>query len=507
VTAVAPASTELARARGLAARRRLPWVDLDGGGIDPRATAEIPLALMTRFLAVPYAFGENGLKVALADPAVGPLLATEMLVPLEFVVAPRASVTNLLDSLRQARRRPGSLIGIPLVPELGPEPELALLARAADAGATDLHFIPTEWGLSVRARVDGALREIGKIEGSDAATAAVSRLKVRGRLDIGEHRRAQEGRMRLVTGADREFDIRLTLIPTVAGEGAAARFLEHNAKPPSLSEVGMSVDHQLQLERIVNRRRGALLVTGPTGSGKSTTIHAALMDIAIPELDIVTVEDPVEYRFDGIYQIEINPAIGITFESALRTVLRTDPDVVAVGEMRDLVTASTTLKAALSGTFVLSTLHTFDAPAAVTRLLDIGVEPYVIAATVSAVVAQRLVRRLCIYCRERRPVTALERVELGLDDADHHLFDAQGCPLCNRGYRGLVGIHQLMVVDDDIRRLALERAPHAQLLDAARARGMKTLLEDGAAKALAGLTTLDELRHAIAEDGAGAFSG
>lgn len=215
--------------------------------------------------------------------------------------------------------------------------------------------------------------------------------------------------MRIATSSGREFDIRVTVIPTIAGEGAALRLLEHTARPPSLTEVGLSADLQLQLERLVNRRRGALLVTGPTGSGKSTTIYAALNDIADPSLDIVTVEDPVEYRFDGVYQVEVNPAIGVTFESTLRTFLRTDPDVIAVGEMRDLDTAAMTLKAALAGTFVLSTLHTYDAPGAITRLLDIGVEPYVTAATLTAVLAQRLVRRLCIYCRVRRPATTLER--------------------------------------------------------------------------------------------------
>jgi len=500
VTALASPTVELARARGLAARSGIAWVDLDDERVDARAVAKVPLELMARFVAFPYAIEDGTLKVALADPATGPLLAREVPVPLEFVVASRASIAALLDSLRHTRRRHGSLIAVASMAELGAEPEMALIKRAADVGATDLHFIPTEAGLSIRARIDGVLREIASVDDTASATAAISRLKVRARLDIAENRRAQEGRMRIVTDVGREFDVRLTIIPTIAGEGAAVRLLEHDARPPSLSEVGLSVEHQLELERVVNRRRGALLVTGPTGSGKSTTIHAALMDIAVPELDIVTVEDPVEYRFDGVYQIEVNPAIGITFESALRTILRTDPDIVAVGEMRDLDTASTTLKAALSGTFVLSTLHTFDAPAAITRLLDIGVEPYVIAATVNAVVAQRLVRRLCIYCRKRHPVTHVERVELGLGDGEHHLFSAEGCEQCDRGYRGLLGVQQLMVLDDDLRRLALERAPHAQILDAARARGMRTLLEDGAAKALAGLTTLDELRHAIAAD-------
>jgi len=505
MTAVAPGAAELARARGLAQRSRLPWVDLDAEAIDPKAVERLPFELMARYLAVPFGFSGNAVRVAIADPAAAGLVAREVASPLDFVVAPRASIMNLVDSLRQARRS-SSLVAVSPADDLGSEPEMTLLVRAADAGATDLHFVPVEAGISVRARVDGLLREVAAIPEA-LSSACVSRLKVQARLDIGDHRRAQEGRMRVASSSGREFDVRVTIIPTVAGEGASLRLLEHTAKPPTLTEVGLSLTLQLQLERIVNQRHGALLVTGPTGSGKSTTIYAALNDIATPELDIVTVEDPVEYRFDGVYQIEINPVVGITFESALRAILRTDPDVVAVGEMRDLPTASTTLKAALSGTFVLSTLHTYDAPAAVTRLLDIGVEPYVAAATVSAVLAQRLVRRLCIYCRRRRPVTEIERTELGLDDGEHFLFSAVGCPLCDRGYRGQVGVHQLMVMDDELRRLALERPSHAQLREIAMAHGMRSLMDDGATKALGGLTTLDELKRVISGEEGGSLPG
>ncbi|HUZ98051.1 MAG TPA: GspE/PulE family protein [Gaiellaceae bacterium] len=499
MTATAPATAELARARGLAQRSQLPWVDLDAETIDPRAVARLPFELMARNLAVPIGFSGETVRVAIADPAACDLVAREIPASLEFVVAPRDSLMHLLDSLRQTQRT-RTLVALP-AGEVGPELEMALLTGAAEAGTTDLHYVPTELGLSVRARIDGLLREIGLIPGADAA-GAVARLKVKSQLDITEHRRAQEGRMRIATSSGREFDIRLTVIPTIAGEGAALRLLEHTARPPSLTEVGLSADLQLQLERLVNRRRGALLVTGPTGSGKSTTIYAALNDIADPSLDIVTVEDPVEYRFDGVYQVEVNPAIGVTFESTLRTFLRTDPDVIAVGEMRDLDTAAMTLKAALAGTFVLSTLHTYDAPGAITRLLDIGVEPYVTAATLTAVLAQRLVRRLCIYCRVRRPATTLERAELGLDDGEHHLFSATGCPHCDRGYRGQLAVHQLMTMTDELRQLALERAGHAQLRDVALSQGMRSLLDDGVAKALAGLTTLDELKRVVSVEDA-----
>jgi len=265
-----------------------------------------------------------------------------------------------------------------------------------------------------------------------------------------------------------------------------------------LTEIGLSNDVQLELERVLNTRRGALVVTGPTGSGKSTTIYAALADIARPELNVVTVEDPVEYRLNGVYQIEVNPHADVTFESALRSTLRSDPDIVAVGEMRDLATASTTLKAALTGSFVMSTLHTPDAPSALTRLLDMGVEPYITSATLGAVLAQRLVRRLCIHCRQRAHPTRSEVAELGIPE-DEFLFRAVGCEHCDRGYRGQIGIHQLMVVDEQLQELVLARAPYEAVSRAAAARGMRTLWDDGVQKAVAGLTSVDELRRALTD--------
>jgi len=490
----AAAGVELARARGLAERCGLPWIDLEAETIDPQAVGLLPLELLSSALAVPYRLDESTLRIAIADPASRQELAAHVAIPVDFAVASRAAVINVLGSLRQTNRSNGTLIAVE-EPRDAETPEHVFLSRAVEAGATDLHFVPCEAGLAVRARIDGALREIGEIP-AEGGVAAVTRIKVQSRLDISEHRRSQEGRMTVTSASGREFDIRVTTVPAVAGEGAALRILERTGRSPTLTEIGLSDELQLALERVVNDRRGALLVTGPTSSGKSTTIHAALADIVRPELNVVAVEDPVEYRLDGIYQIEVNPHVDLTFESALRSILRTDPDVVAVGEMRDLPTAATTLKAALSGSFVLSTLHTSDAPAAITRLLDMGVEPYVTAATLTAVIAQRLVRRLCVHCRERYAPTPAERAELGLDEGEL-LFKAHGCPECDRGYRGQIGIHQLMLVDDEIRELTLARAPYEAIASTAAAAGTRTLWEDGLAKALAGLTSVDELRAAL----------
>jgi type IV pilus assembly protein PilB len=501
MTRTAQRSSELARARGLAERSDLPWIDLDAELVDPSAAKALSLDVMADALAIPYAFEGRTLKVALADPRTREAVEQASDVPVEFVIASRAAVGNLLGSLRQARRHSGTLVAVDSLSEQtdGPDGvESIFLRRAADAGASDLHFVPCEDGLMVRARIDGVLRQIGHVEPT-IAPAAMQRLKVLSRLDVSEHRRSQEGRMALTVALDRVFDVRITTLPTVTGEGAALRILERTRQPPTLTEIGLSDELQLSLEHVLNKRRGALLVTGPTGSGKSTTIYAALADIARPEVNVVTVEDPVEYRLDGVYQLEVNANVDLTFESALRSILRSDPDVVAVGEMRDLPTATTTLKAALTGSFVLSTLHTRDAPSAVTRLLDMGVEPYVTAATVTAVIAQRLVRRLCVHCREHYRATPAEAAELDLGEEDVVLFRAGGCADCDRGYRGQIGLHQLMLVDDGLTRIILDQGSYEEIANSAAAAGMRTLWDDGLEKALAGLTSVDELRRALVD--------
>jgi type IV pilus assembly protein PilB len=501
VTTTTQRSSELARARGLAERSGLPWIDLDAELVDPSAAKALPFDLMADALAIPYAFEGRTLKVALADPRTRDMVEQAADGPVEFVVASGAAVGNLLGSLRQARKHSGTLVPVDRLSEEteGPDGvESVFLRRAAEAGATDLHFVPCEDGLMVRARIDGVLRQIGHVEPA-IGPAAMQRLKVLSHLDVSENRRSQEGRMTLTTSSDRRFDVRITTLPTVTGEGAALRILERTSQPPTLTEIGLSDELQLSLERVLNKRRGALLVTGPTGSGKSTTIYAALADIASPNVNVVTVEDPVEYRLDGVYQLEVNPHIDLTFEAALRSIVRSDPDVVAVGEMRDRPTATTTLKAALTGSFVLSTLHTRDAPSAVTRLLDMGVEPYVTAATVSAVIAQRLVRRLCVHCREQYRPAPTEAAELELSEDDAVLFRARGCAHCDHGYRGQIGLHQLMLIDDDLTKIILDRGSYEEIAQAAAAAGMKTLWDDGLEKARAGLTSVDELRRALAD--------
>lgn len=490
---------DVARARGLADRSGLPWVDLEAAPIDPAAVEAVPLETLAMATALPYAYDGATLKVALADPATRQAIDDVYPGAIEFGVASRTALTHALDFLRQAERHAVALDATASLfadTNGAVEVEGLYLRRAAEAGASDIHFVPCDDGIAVRARVGGRLREVGSIPAAGAA-AAITRLKVQARVDVGDHRRAQEGRLTIDSGG-RTFDVRLTTIPTVAGEGAALRILERKVHPATLSQIGLSDDLQLRLERILTKRRGALLVCGPTGSGKSTTIYAALADIGTTDLNVVTVDDPVEYRFDGAYQIEVDTHVSLTFDAALRAILRSDPDVVSIGELRDPETATTTLKAALTGSFVLSTLHTVDAPSAVARLLEMGVEPYVVAATVTAVVAQRLARRLCIFCRRRYRPSAAEARELGVA-TDDLLFQPTGCSRCDRGYLGRVGIQQLMLVDDELRGMILDGASRDAVAQFATAAGMRSLWADGLDKVLAGLTSADELRRALAD--------
>jgi type IV pilus assembly protein PilB len=492
---------EVARARALASRSGLPWIDLDAERIERAAIDAVPLALAEATLAVPLRLDGDRLTVALADPGTLSEFEAGVGIPTEFFVAPRGAVVNVLGSLRQVRRRGMPVSAMELPNLAAPDVEMQALRRAALAGATDVHFVPGQAGLAIRVRIDGGLRALGVVPPPGSA-ALIQRLKVQASLDIGESRHSQEGRLALELEDGRVYDIRLTTVTTVAGEGAALRLLERSRRAPTLTETGLLPELQLALERLVGRRRGALLVTGPTGSGKSTTIHAALAAIASSQLNLVTIEDPVEYRLDGAYQIEVNPHAQVTFESGLRAILRSDPDVIAVGEMRDLATAASTLKAALSGAFLLSTLHTADAPSAIVRLREMGVEPYVTAATVRGVLAQRLVRRLCVHCRQRHQLSVEEAAAFGIESGNGpaYLFDAVGCDACDRGYRGQIAVHQLMLVDDEVRRLTLAGGGGDEIAWAASAAGMRTLREDGLAKALAGLTTLDEL-HTVLPSG------
>ncbi|HEX7091701.1 MAG TPA: ATPase, T2SS/T4P/T4SS family [Longimicrobiales bacterium] len=368
-----------------------------------------------------------------------------------------------------------------------------LLVRAVAARASDLHVEPAAAGLRVRARVDGALRELAELP-AEVALAVVSRLKIIAGLDISVKRRPQDGRAALGMHG-RELALRVSTLPCEAGEKVVIRFLDPQDAARRLEDLGFAAEVGARFLRLLGRGHGVILVTGPTGSGKTTTLYAALGALDRDRLNITTLEDPVEYRLPGLTQVQVHARAGLTFAAALRAVLRQDPDVVMVGEMRDRETVEVGMAAALTGHLVLSTLHTNDAPGAIARLAEMGAPAYLVAGGLIGVLAQRLARRLCPHCREPYDADAAELAELGLPARPVRLHRPRGCAQCEgTGYRGRIGIHELLVVDARIRELILRRAAADLIRDAARAAGMETLGQDAWNKVRAGLTSLAEVR-------------
>jgi type IV pilus assembly protein PilB len=374
----------------------------------------------------------------------------------------------------------------------------SIIFEAAEDGASDVHFEPQADSLVVRFRIDGVLHETQRIP-KRTAIGVTTRLKVLAKLDIAERRKPQDGRISLsASAAGRMLDVRVATLPTVEGESVVMRLLDKSKKPPTLEEVGLGSAMQERLLELIHRPTGALLVTGPTGSGKSTTLFAAMTEINRPEINVITVEDPVEYRLAGLNQVQINPRAGLTFATALRSILRSDPDVVMVGEIRDVETAKISIEAALTGHFVLSTLHTNDAPSALTRLNEMGVEPFLTGAAVTGVLAQRLARRLCEHCKELYTPTEEEFEAAHVPEEFRHgkaeLFRRNGCVRCRQtGYRGRVGVFQLLAMNEELSALAARKASHEELERAAMNGDMRTLWADGIEKVAAGLTSIEEL--------------
>jgi type IV pilus assembly protein PilB len=510
-------------ARALAARYQMPLVDLNTTGIDPQARAAVPAHVLERLVALPYALDGDRLRVAIADPgnvhAIDELrIATRH--TLELAVAPRDDILIELKKLTRTTQSLGAQAAIEEEELRAAEEEESddlevddgisdaplvrlvnsVIFQAAEDGASDIHFEPQEDALVVRLRIDGVLHEVQRIP-KRLAAGVTTRLKVLAKLDIAERRKPQDGRISLnAAAAGRLLDIRVATLPTVEGEQIVMRLLDKSKKPPTLEELGLSEEMRVQLGEVIKRPTGALLVTGPTGSGKSTTLYASLNQINRPELKIITVEDPVEYRLAGINQVQINHRAGLNFAAALRSILRSDPDVVMVGEIRDGETAKMAIEAALTGHFVLSTLHTNDAPGALTRLNEMGVEPFLVGSAVSAVLAQRLARKLCTHCCEMYTPTIDELLkarvspEVAAQTDGMVLYRKRGCPRCNQtGYRGRVGIYQFLVMTENLETMAAEKATREDIERAAISEGMRTLWDDGIAKVAAGLTSIEEL--------------
>ncbi|MBI3185229.1 MAG: type II secretion system ATPase GspE [Myxococcales bacterium] len=381
----------------------------------------------------------------------------------------------------------------------------SLLFRAAKERASDIHIEPMERELIVRFRIDGVLQEVIKPP-KRYQNSIASRVKIMGQLNIAEKRLPQDGRIRIKL-AGRDIDIRLSTIPTTHGERIVMRLLDKSSTLLDLGELGLGPDTLHAVDAMVRRSHGIILVTGPTGSGKTTTLYGALSRINTPDLNILTVEDPVEYQIKSISQMAINPKIGLSFAAGLRSFLRQDPDVIMVGEIRDKETAEIAIQASLTGHLVFSTVHTNDSAGAVTRLVDMGVEPFLVASSLTAILAQRLVRRVCPDCRQAYSPTDEELREVGLSKAKllelgaAQVYRATGCAACNRnGYRGRTGIFEFLVVDDAIRQLVLKNVDSSSIKRQAVDNGMLTLLEDGARKVAVGETTIAEVLSVTQED-------
>jgi len=370
-----------------------------------------------------------------------------------------------------------------------------LISRAIDGRASDIHIEPLQNRLVVRYRIDGVLREVASPPARLRA-AIISRIKIMAKLNIAERRLPQDGRIRLAVQG-REFDLRVSTMPTLHGEGVVMRILDRASLVHELSALGFLDETLEPFLRVLDHPQGILLVTGPTGSGKTTTLYTCLMRLNSPERKLFTVEDPIEYQLEGVNQVQVKPQIGLTFAQILRSILRQDPDIIMVGEMRDLETAQIAVQAALTGHLVLSTLHTNSAAGSITRLLDMGVEDYLVTSTVNGVLAQRLVRKLCLHCREAYHVMPELVAQLRLpiqSGAEPVIYRAKGCERCQgSGYYGRISVMEFLPLSDEIRRLILHRATAQEIHRAGAAEGMLSMYEDGMQKVVRGITSIEEV--------------
>ena len=466
-------------------------------------------AALRRLGAVPLSFRDaETLLVAMSNPSN--VLAIDDLAMLtdlrvEPVVVSRADLDVLLGRLTRLEdefieedaTEPGEDLAtaeaaLEATADDGPTVKLvrSIMSQAIEQGASDVHFDPDGGDLQVRYRVDGIMAEAARIPGRQAARV-ISRIKILSDLDIAERRLPQDGRMSLTLDG-RRIDIRVTTVPLVDGETAVLRLLDPGQRPLSLAELGMGDADRARLERALEHSHGAILATGPTGSGKSTSLYAAVALVNSPSKTVMTIEDPVEYRLPRVKQMQVFERAGLSFATGLRAIVRADPDIIMVGEMRDRESAKIAIEAALTGHLVLSTLHTNDAPAAVARLVDMGVEPYLVASAIDCVIAQRLARRLCQHCRRPLRVAA---ADVGLAaGGEVEVFEPRGCGRCrDTGYRGRVGLFEVMTISEEIRALIVARATAGEIGRLAIVQGMRTLAEDGLDKVRAGETTLGEV--------------
>jgi type IV pilus assembly protein PilB len=506
--------------RSLAAQAQMHWIDLSAVVIPPEIISQISAADARRFKVIPVTFGESGLVLAISDP-----LDVDTIDSLNFLLQRDLElVCTSPEKIRQAlikyygtaeeaadvlQHKIGDEVDLGL--EIGDGNEAVavdeadapiirlvsmLIIEAHKLGASDIHLEPLDKKLRVRFRIDGVLQEM-QAPPKRLQSAIISRLKIMtGSMSIAEKRLPQDGRIQ-VKIKKKPIDLRVSTIPTNHGESIVMRVLDKSSLLLGLPELGFLSDDQEKFERLLRSPDGILLVTGPTGSGKTSTLYACLNYINKPDRKIITVEEPVEYQMTGINQVQVNNDAGMTFPIALRSILRQAPNIIMIGEIRDLETASIATNASLTGHLVFSTLHTNDAPSAVARLVDIGVQPFLVASSVRAIMAQRLVRRLCTHCKHPADLSETEMRALRIEPSqmkDSQVMKAPGCDHCRHtGYRGRMGIFEIFIIDDEVRHMINKRTSTFLLRQRARELSMRTLREDGVRKVLSGLTSADEV--------------
>lgn len=511
-------------AAALAEQYGLPYQVLREGDLNDAVMKLVPADLAFRHQLLPLAAADGSLTVAIADPLNLSALDDLRFVTgrhIDTVVADSEDIRRFVEEhylhtmMSSADDEEGVEILADDDEELGDVQSMArealvvrlvnlMLRQAVAERASDIHIEPFERDLKVRFRVDGVLREVPS-PSKRLQAAVTSRIKIMADLNIAERRLPQDGRIKVRVGG-REIDLRISTVPTLYGESVVMRLLDRDAGLMSLEGLGFPLDTQKRFEQLIRTPYGIILATGPTGSGKTTTLYAALQKVNSPERKVITIEDPVEYQLSGVNQIHVRPRIGLTFAEGLRHILRQDPDVVMVGEIRDHETADIAVHAALTGHLVFSTLHTNDSSGAIARLLDMGIEPFLVASSLEGVLAQRLVRRLCPVCR--RPVTLSEaqladmgpalRAELG----QAQVYAPAGCEQCrNTGYRGRIGLYELLVIDDAIEELIMRRASSGEIKEVGqREGGLRTLREAGWRRVIEGVTTTEEIARVTHED-------
>ncbi|HSD78787.1 MAG TPA: ATPase, T2SS/T4P/T4SS family [Solirubrobacteraceae bacterium] len=503
-------------ARATAERHGLDHLDLSVFRVDMGAANLLSSSAAKRYHAVPVAFAEEkALVVVMADPAnvlaiddialmtgyeVRPAVASA-----EDIAALVGRLSRLDDvvstTIDEEDERTGTAEVVDLRETADDAPVIKLvnqiIAQAVEMGASDVHFEPGEREMRVRFRVDGVLQETTTVPRRMVA-GVVSRVKIMSELDIAERRIPQDGRVGLTIDGH-QVDLRVVTLPSVHGEGVVMRILDKGNVVLELAKLGMAEPERMRFERAFAQSYGAVLVSGPTGSGKSTSLYAALGVLNTPEKNIITIEDPVEYQVGGITQVQVNPKAGLTFATGLRSMMRADPDIIMVGEIRDRETAQIAVEAALTGHLVLSTLHTNDAPTAVTRLTEMGIEPFLVSSAVGCVVAQRLTRTLCAHCKRRTILSAAVLRDHGYPaHMDLEAYEAVGCARCGgSGYKGRLGLYEVMAITDEIRELIVQRAPADAIAEVAVRQGMRRLREDGLQKVHEGRTSVAEVARVV----------